>query len=110
MTTDLVVAPAGVLQLDEHEAYIRRVCGEIERQWYGANLEVFVEKRLGERIVMRLSGNNLLDAASRQTELGFDGDDGEEIAENQRANNVDAFEVEHEESSPRILFTMRAVF
>ena len=33
MTTDLVVAPAGVLQLDEHEAYIRRVCGEIERQW-----------------------------------------------------------------------------
>lgn len=33
MTTDLVVAPAGVLQLDEHEAYIRRVCGEIQRQW-----------------------------------------------------------------------------
>jgi len=33
MTTDLVVAPAGALLLDEHEAYIRRVCGEIERQW-----------------------------------------------------------------------------
>jgi len=87
-----------------------RTLGEIERQWYGANLEVFVEKRLGENIVLRLSGNNLLDAASRQTELGYDGDTGEEIAENQRANNVDAFEVEHEESSPRILFTIRAVF
>ena len=87
-----------------------RTLGEIERQWYGSNLEVFVEKRLGDSIVLRLSGNNLLDAASRQTELGFDGDNGEEIAANQRANNVDAFEVEHEESSPRILFTMRAVF
>jgi integrase len=33
VTTDLVVAPAGALQLDENEEYIRRVCGEIERQW-----------------------------------------------------------------------------
>jgi site-specific recombinase XerD len=33
MTTDLVVVPAGALQLDESEAYIRRVCAEIERQW-----------------------------------------------------------------------------
>ncbi|WP_189845364.1 hypothetical protein [Streptomyces umbrinus] len=33
MTTDLVVAPAGAICLDEHEAYIRRVCGEFERQW-----------------------------------------------------------------------------
>lgn len=33
MTTDLVVAPAGALLLDENEAYIRRVCAEIERQW-----------------------------------------------------------------------------
>jgi site-specific recombinase XerD len=32
-TTDLVVAPAGTLDLDAHEEYIRRVCGEIERQW-----------------------------------------------------------------------------
>ena len=87
-----------------------RTLGEIERQWYGANLELFIEKRLGDNIVLRLTGNNLLDAASRQSELGFDGDSGDEIAANQRANNVDAFEVEHEESSPRILFTVRAVF
>jgi site-specific recombinase XerD len=33
VTTDLAVAPAGVLQLDENEVYIRRVCAEIERQW-----------------------------------------------------------------------------
>lgn len=33
MTTDLVVAPAGALVRDEDEAYVRRVCAEIERQW-----------------------------------------------------------------------------
>lgn len=84
--------------------------GEIETQRYDANLEVFIEKRIGKSMVLRLSANNLLDSASRQTERGYDGDDGEEIAENQRANDVDAFEVEHEESSPTILITLRAVF
>jgi outer membrane receptor for ferrienterochelin and colicins len=84
--------------------------GEIETQVYDANLEIFLEKRIGERVVIRLSGNNLLDSRSRQTERGYDGDDGEEIADNQRINEVDAFEVEHEESSPTILFTVRAVF
>ena len=84
--------------------------GEIETQNYGANLEIFLEKRIGERVVIRLSANNLLDSASDQTERGYDGDDGEEIAANQRVNDVDAFEVEREESSPTILFTVRAVF
>lgn len=84
--------------------------GEIETQNYDGNLEVFLEKRLGERVVLRLSGNNLLDAVSNQTERGYSGDTGDEIADAQRANDVDAFEVEHEESSPTILFTVRAVF
>jgi integrase/recombinase XerD len=33
VTTDLAVAPAGALKLDENEAYIRRVCEEIKRQY-----------------------------------------------------------------------------
>ncbi|WP_428957849.1 tyrosine-type recombinase/integrase [Streptomyces sp. cg35] len=33
ITTDLVVPSAGELRLDENEAYIQRVCAEIERQW-----------------------------------------------------------------------------
>lgn len=33
MTTDLVVAPAGVLVREEDVAYVRLVCEEIERQW-----------------------------------------------------------------------------
>lgn len=84
--------------------------GEIESQLYDGNLEVFFEKRVGESVVLRLTGNNLLDADSRQAEAGFDGDSGEEILENQGAYVVDAFEVERENSSPRWTLTLRVVF
>jgi outer membrane receptor for ferrienterochelin and colicins len=84
--------------------------GEIESQLYDGNLELFLEKRLGKNVVLRLTGNNLLDAASQQAESGFDGDSGEEILENQAAYDVDAFEVERERSSPRWTLTLRVVF
>lgn len=84
--------------------------GEIESQLYDGNLEFFLEKRLGERTVLRLTGTNLLDADSRQAEAGFDGDNGEEILENQADYDVDAFEVERENSSPRWTLTLRMVF
>jgi hypothetical protein len=61
-------------------------------------------------MVLRLTGNNLLDAASEQAEAGFDGDNGAEILENQAAYDVDAFEVERERSSPRWTLTFRVVF
>ena len=84
--------------------------GEIESQLYDGNLEIFLEKRLGENVVLRLTGTNLLDAESQQAEAGFDGDNGELILANQAAYNVDAFEVEREGSSPKITLTLRAVF
>lgn len=84
--------------------------GEIESQLYDGNLEVFIEKRLSKNVVMRLTGNNLLDADSLQAESGFDGDNGAEIIANQAAYDVDAFEVERENSSPRWTLTLRAVF
>ena len=84
--------------------------GEIESQKYDGNLEVFLEKRLNETFVLRLTGNNLLDAGSFQAESGFDGDNGADILLNQAAYNVDAFEVERERSSPRWTLTLRAVF
>jgi outer membrane receptor for ferrienterochelin and colicins len=84
--------------------------GEIESQLYDGNLEFFLEKRIGERTVLRLTGTNLLDADSRQAEAGFDGDSGEEILENQADYDVDAFEVERENSSPRWTLTLRMVF
>lgn len=84
--------------------------GEVERQWYDANLEVFVEHRLSENVVLRIVGNNLLDADSIQAERNYDGDTAQEIVDNQIANDVDEFEVERENSSPTILFSVRAVF
>jgi outer membrane receptor protein involved in Fe transport len=84
--------------------------GEIESTLYDGNLEAFIEKRLTDNLVLRLTGSNLLDAASNQAEAGFDGDNGAEILANQGAYNVDAYEIEREESSPRITLTLRAVF
>lgn len=84
--------------------------GEIESQLYDGNLELFLEKRLGSNMVLRLTGTNLLDAESNQAEANFDGDNGEEILANQAAFNVDAYEVEREGSSPKITLTLRAVF
>ena len=84
--------------------------GEEEFQEYGGNLEAFIEKRIGRNIVLRLTGNNLLDARSLQWERGFDGDTGAEVLENQRAGIVDSFEVEHEETSRQITLTARVVF
>lgn len=87
--------------------YTSHFFGEIETGAYGGNLEVFVEKRFGDRAVIRLSGNNLLDAAATQVEDKFDGDTGQEILDNSRAGNTDSFEVEREEATPIISFTLR---
>jgi outer membrane receptor for ferrienterochelin and colicins len=84
--------------------------GEIENQWYDANLEVFIEQRINENIVVRLVGNNLLDADSIQAEKNYDGDSAAEIAENMINNDVDEFEIERENSSPTVMLTLRAVF
>lgn len=84
--------------------------GEVERQWYDANLEVFVERRLADNLVLRLVGNNLLDADSIQAEQNFDGDFASEIIDAQIAGDVDEFEVERENSSPTVLISLRAVF
>lgn len=84
--------------------------GEVERQWYDGNLEVFVEHRLRDNLVLRIVGNNLLDADSIQAEQNFDGDTAAEIIANQIANDVDEFELERENSSPTILISLRAVF
>lgn len=84
--------------------------GEIESQLYDGNLEFFVEKRLGDSWVLRLTGNNLLDADSLQAESGFDGDNGAEILANQAAYDVDTYEIERENSSPKWTLTLRAVF
>jgi len=84
--------------------------GEVERQWYDANLEVFIERRLSDNLVLRLVGNNLLDADSIQAEQNFDGDTAQEIIDNQIAGDIDEYEIERENSSPTVLLSLRAVF
>jgi hypothetical protein len=69
-----------------------------------------VEKRLGKSLVLRLTGNNLLDSCSEQLEQDFAGDDAAEMMANNAAYNVDFMELERECSSPTVSLTLRAVF
>ena len=87
--------------------YISHFFGEIERGRTSGNLELFAEKRFGESVVLRLSGNNVLDASTFQTEEGFGGDNGQEILDNSRAGLAEEYEIEREESTPAVQLTMR---
>jgi outer membrane receptor protein involved in Fe transport len=87
--------------------YTSHFFGEIERGTVDGNLELFVEKRFQDSVVLRLSGNNVLDASSFQTEENFDGDTGDEIIANAIAGNVDGYEIEREQSTPVVQLTLR---
>lgn len=91
-------------------AYQHNSPGELQSTTYGGNLEVFLEKRLGKAVVLRLTGTNLLDSCSAQLERDFAGDDAAEMMANNKAYNVDFMELERECSSPRWSLTLRAVF
>ncbi len=75
---------------------------EIQGAVYDANLEAFVEKRFYDWLVVRLSGQNLLDAEVNQFERNFDGS----IA----GGEIDNFEIEREEAQQVIQLTVRASF
>ncbi|WP_262692716.1 TonB-dependent receptor plug domain-containing protein [Kordiimonas aestuarii] len=77
---------------------------EIEDQYYGGNLEFFIEKRFENGFVLRFTANNLLNAESNQAERNFDGLD------DMRAGIVDEFEVERETSTRVFLLTARYHF
>ncbi len=75
---------------------------EIQTTGFSPNLEAFVEQKVTDRILLRVSGSNLLDASTFQTEENFEGPI--------TAGDLDNFEIEREEAQPRIQFTLRAVF
>ncbi len=77
---------------------------EIEDQYYGANLEFFIEKRFESGLVLRFTANNLLNADSIQGERNFDS------LEDMRAGAVEEFEVERERASRVFLLTARYSF
>ncbi|RDZ26496.1 TonB-dependent receptor plug domain-containing protein [Lysobacter silvisoli] len=61
---------------------------------YGADLEVFVEKRFGESFSIRLTGSNLLDAKKREDFHKFD------TLGDQLDRDYDEFERESEQAGP----------
>jgi outer membrane receptor protein involved in Fe transport len=86
-------ASFGLTYRDQGDAY-SRVVGEEVLTSYGADLEFFVEKRLGERFTVRLTGSNLLDESKDEIFDKFDtfGD--------QLARDYDEYEVETESAGP----------
>lgn len=83
---------------------------ELVKVEYDQDLEAFVEKRFGDRIVVRLSAQNLLDKEKRETFMKYDGDSIEEILENRANGDLDEYELESERSGVLYQLTLRAAF
>ena len=73
-------------------------------------VEAFVEKRFGDRFVVRLSAQNLLDKEKRETFMKYDGDSIEEILDNRANGDLDEYELESERSGVLYQVTIRAAF
>lgn len=71
-----------------------RVVGEEVVTSYGADLEVFLEKRIAERFTVRLVGSNLLNASKDEVFNKFD------TVADQRSRSFAEFELESEEAGP----------
>jgi outer membrane receptor protein involved in Fe transport len=81
-----------------------RIVGEEVTTSYGADLEVFVEKRLGDNMVVRLTGSNLLNAAKDEAFNKFT------TIEDQIDRNFDEYELESEEAGPVFQLVARYAF
>jgi Outer membrane receptor proteins, mostly Fe transport len=81
-----------------------RLLGEEALVRYGGELDAFVEKRFGDRISLRLSASNLLDASKDEVFDKFD------TAGDQLARDYDEYELETEEAGPSYQLVMRWAF
>lgn len=81
-----------------------RVLAEEVRTSYGDNLEVFLERRFGENVVLRLTGTNLLNASKDEVFDKFDN------AADQLARDYDEYELESEEAGPVWQIALRWTF
>ncbi|MES3029005.1 MAG: TonB-dependent receptor [Pseudomonadota bacterium] len=77
---------------------------------YDPDLEAFVEKRFGDRYVVRLAAMNLLDKEKRETYRTYDGDSVDEILANRAAGDINDSERESERSGVLYQVTFRAAF
>jgi outer membrane receptor protein involved in Fe transport len=81
-----------------------RVIGEEVTTSYGADLEVFVEKRFGDKFTIRAVGSNLLNGKKREVFNKFDN------IEDQQERNFDEYELEAEEAGPVFQLVARYAF
>ena len=98
-----LAASFGASYRKQGEAY-SRIVGEEVVTSYGGDLEVFIEKRLGDQWTLRLTGSNLLDSSKDEVFDKFT------TLEDQANRDYDEFEVETESAGRVYQFVARYSF
>jgi outer membrane receptor protein involved in Fe transport len=96
-------ASFGASYRKQGEAY-SRVVGEEVTTTYGGDLEIFLEKRIGKDLTIRLTGSNLLDANKKESFNKFT------TIEDQRDRSFDEYELEAENAGPVFQLIARLAF
>jgi outer membrane receptor protein involved in Fe transport len=96
-------ASFGATYRKQGEAY-SRVVGEEVTTTYGADLEMFIEKRIGKNTVIRLTGSNLLDSSKDEVFNKF------VTVADQRSRSFDEYELETEKAGPVFQLIARMAF
>jgi outer membrane receptor protein involved in Fe transport len=96
-------AAFGATYRKQGRAYDRFVAEEVTTT-YGADLEVFIEKRLGKSFTIRAVGSNLLNAKKREAFNKFN------TIEDQIDRDFDEYELEAEEAGPVFQVIARYAF
>ena len=81
-----------------------RLVGEEVTTTYGADLEIFVEKRIGKNFTIRAVGSNLLDGAKAEVFNKFN------TVDEQNAREFDEYELESETAGPVFQIIARFAF
>src|SRR5690606_30787512 len=96
-------AAFGATYRKQGAAYNRVLIEEVTTR-YGADLEVFVEKRFGDSFTLRAVGSNLLDSKKREVFNKFD------TIGDQVSRDFDEFELESERAGPVFQLVGRYAF
>jgi outer membrane receptor protein involved in Fe transport len=96
-------AAFGATYRKQGAAFDRTVAEEV-RTTYGADLEIFVEKRFGDSFTVRAVGSNLLDGKKRETFNKFD------TIGDQFDRDFDEYELESERAGPVFQLVARYAF
>lgn len=96
-------AAFGLTYRKQGDAFGRVALEEVKTE-YGGDLEFFIEKRFGEKLVVRLTGQNLLDSSKDEVFDKF------ESLEDQALRDYDEYEIETEKAGPVFQLTARYAF